>query len=119
VGMPADQGRARQAWGEVSATAIRTLLRRHGLGPAPRRSGPTWSQFLRSHARASWRPTCLTVETAWLRTLDVCFVIEVCTRHVHAAAATRHPDTAWVTQKARNLSRNLSCDLSERGRSGS
>ena len=27
----------------VSATTIRTLLRRRGLGPAPRRSGPTWS----------------------------------------------------------------------------
>jgi hypothetical protein len=35
----------------VSATAIRTLLRRHGLGPAPRRSGPTWSQVLRGQAR--------------------------------------------------------------------
>lgn len=27
----------------VSATKIRTLLRANGLGPAPRRSGPTWS----------------------------------------------------------------------------
>jgi putative transposase len=35
----------------VSATAIPTLLRRHGLGPASRRSGPPWSQFLRSQAR--------------------------------------------------------------------
>jgi len=60
---------------------------------------------------ASWRPTCFTVETAWLRTLYVFFVIEVHTRHVHVAAATRHPDTAWVTQQARNLS----FDLSERG----
>ncbi|HEY5990286.1 MAG TPA: hypothetical protein VIV12_28455, partial [Streptosporangiaceae bacterium] len=32
----------------VSATKIRTLLRANGLGPAPRRSGPTWSEFLRS-----------------------------------------------------------------------
>jgi putative transposase len=29
----------------VSATKIRTLLRRAGLGPAPRRGGPTWSEF--------------------------------------------------------------------------
>ena len=34
----------------VSATKIRSLLRRHGLGPAPRRSGPTWAEFLRSQA---------------------------------------------------------------------
>jgi putative transposase len=59
----------------------------------------------------SWPPTCFTVETAWLRTPDVLFVIEVHTRCVHIAGATRHPDTAWVTQQARTLS----FDLSERG----
>jgi putative transposase len=36
----------------VGATTIRTLLRRHGLGPAPRHSGPTWTQFLRAQAKA-------------------------------------------------------------------
>jgi transposase len=36
----------------VSATKIRTLLRAGGLGPAPRRDGPTWSEFLRSQADA-------------------------------------------------------------------
>src|SRR6266542_3058674 len=35
---------------EVSATTIATLLRRAGLGPAPRRLGPSWSQFLRAEA---------------------------------------------------------------------
>src|SRR6478672_3840170 len=35
---------------EVSATTIATLLRRAGLGPAPRRIGPSWSQFLRAEA---------------------------------------------------------------------
>jgi putative transposase len=95
----------------VSATAIRTLLRRHGLGPAPRRSGATWSQFLRSQARGVLAADFFTVETAWLRTLYVLFVIEVHTSCVHVAAATSHPDTAWVTQQARNLS----VDLSGRG----
>jgi putative transposase len=32
----------------VSASAIRALLRRNGLGPAPRRAGPTWAEFLRN-----------------------------------------------------------------------
>lgn len=35
---------------DVSATTIATVLRQSGLGPAPRRIGPTWTQFLRSHA---------------------------------------------------------------------
>ena len=34
----------------VSATSVRRILRRHRLGPAPRRSGPTWTAFLRAQA---------------------------------------------------------------------
>jgi putative transposase len=34
----------------VSATAIRTTLRRHGLDPAPRRADVTWRAFLRQQA---------------------------------------------------------------------
>jgi hypothetical protein len=36
----------------VSATTIANVLRRHGLGPAPRRIGPTWREFLRAQALA-------------------------------------------------------------------
>jgi len=36
----------------VSATTIANVLRRGGLGPAPRRIGPTWAQFLRTQAFA-------------------------------------------------------------------
>jgi len=34
----------------VSATTIATVLRSAGLGPAPRRIGPSWSEFLRAQA---------------------------------------------------------------------
>jgi putative transposase len=88
----------------ISATAIRTILRRHGLGPAPRRSGPTWSEFLRVQAKGIIAVDFFTVETAWLHTLYVFFAIELRTRRVHLAGATRHPNATWVTQQARNLS---------------
>jgi putative transposase len=88
----------------VSATTIRTLLRRHGLGPAPRRSGPTWSQFLRAQARGILACDFFTVETVFLKTLHVLFFIELGTRRVHLAGVTAHPDSAWVSQQARNLS---------------
>jgi hypothetical protein len=58
-----------------SASAIRTLLRRNGLGPAPRRAGPTWAEFLRSQARGILATDFFTVETIWLRTLYVSFFI--------------------------------------------
>jgi Homeodomain-like domain len=36
----------------VSATTVATALRVSGLGPAPRRIGPSWSEFLRAQARS-------------------------------------------------------------------
>jgi len=36
----------------VSATTIATVLRSSGLGPTPRRTGPTWSEFLRTQAHS-------------------------------------------------------------------
>ncbi len=36
----------------VSHTTIATVLRSSGLGPAPRRIGPTWSEFLRAQAHS-------------------------------------------------------------------
>ena len=91
----------------VSASAIRTLLRRRGLGPAPRRGGPTWAEFLGNQARGILATDFFTVETIWLRTLYVSFVIELHTRRVHLAGVTGHPDSGWVTQTARNLAWDL------------
>jgi putative transposase len=87
----------------VSATKIRTLLRRAGLGPAPRRGGPTWSEFLRAQARAILAVDFFTVETLLLQTLYVLFAIEVASRRVHILGVTRNPVSEWVTQQARNL----------------
>jgi transposase len=87
----------------VSATAIRTTLRRHGLDPAPRRTATTWRAFLRQPAAGIMACDFFTVETIWLRRLYVLFFIELDTRRVHLAGVTAHPDGAWVTQQARNL----------------
>jgi putative transposase len=88
----------------VGASTIRRILRRGGLGPAPRRTGPTWSQFLRAQGRGVLACDFFTVETVLLKTLYVLFFIELSTRRVHVAGATSRPDSAWVTQQARNLS---------------
>jgi putative transposase len=90
----------------VSATTIATLLRRHGLGPAPRR-GPTWGEFLRSQAAGILACDFLTVETITLKTLYALVWIELGTRRVHLGGATPNPDSAWVTQQARNLAMAL------------
>ncbi len=48
-----------------------------------------------------------TVETAWLRTLYVLVFIELGSRRIHLSPATAHPESAWVTQQARNLVMDL------------
>jgi transposase InsO family protein len=87
----------------VSATKIRTLLRANGIGPAPRRDGPTWSQFLRSQAEGILALDFFTAESVLLRTTYVLFAIHLSSRRVHVLGVTRNPDSAWVTQQARNL----------------
>ena len=56
----------------VSATSVRTILGRHRLGPALRRGGPTWTQFLRAQAGGVLACDFLTVETIGLARLYVC-----------------------------------------------
>jgi len=87
----------------VSATAIRTTLRGHGLHPAPRRANSTWRASLRQQAAGIVACDFFTVDTVWLKRLYVLFFIELDTRRVHLGGVTAHPDGAWVTQQARNL----------------
>jgi putative transposase len=100
-------GECRKVGVRVSATSVRTILRRHRLGPAPRRGGPTWTQFLRAQAAGTLACDFLTVETIGLTRLYVFFVVELDHRRVHLAGITAHPTGAWVTQAARNLLMDL------------
>jgi putative transposase len=81
---------------QISATTIRTTLRRYRLDPAPRRAATTWRAFLRRQAAGILACDFFTVDTVWLRRLYVLFFIEL-------AGVTANPDGAWVTQQARNL----------------
>ena len=106
MGVPPDPGELLKLGIRVSATTIATLLRRHGLGPAPRR-GPTWGEFLRAQAQGTIACDFLTVETIRLKTLYVLVWIELHTRKVRLGGVTANPDSVWVTEQARNLVMDL------------
>jgi transposase InsO family protein len=88
----------------VSPSTIRRILLANRLRPAPRRSGPSWREFLRQQAASMLACDFFTVETISLRRFYVLFFIELESRRVHLAGCTTNPTGAWVTQQARNLS---------------
>jgi len=96
----------------VSKTSVAMVLRRHGLPPAPRREGPTWTQFLSAQAKGIVATDFFHVDTVLLRRYYVLFVIELERRVVHVLGVTTNPNGQWVTQVARNFA----ADLEETGR---
>jgi len=87
----------------ASATAIRKLLRRSRIGPAPLRTRQTWKAFLRAQASAIVLTDFLSVDTVFLKRLYVLVYMELATRRVIWFAVTDWPDAVWVTQQARNV----------------
>jgi putative transposase len=87
----------------ASPSTVRRMLAAASLGPAPRRAGPTWREFLRQQAAGIIACDFFTVETALLRRYYVLFFIELQSRRVQLAGCTAHPSGRWVTQQARNL----------------
>jgi putative transposase len=87
----------------VAARSVRSVLKRCGIPPAPRRSGPSWRTFLRRQAQSILACDFLTVDTVSLRRFYVLFLIELHTRRVQLGGITANPSGTWVTQQARNL----------------
>ena len=82
----------------VFATAIRKLLRRNRIGPAPWRSRLSWKAFLRAQASAIVLTDFLSVDTVLLKRLYVLIHMELATRRVIWFAVTDRPDATWVSQ---------------------
>ena len=94
----------------VSKSSVANILRRSRLSPAPRRSGPSWADFLRFPARSAKvivESDFLSVDTVLLRGYYVLFIIEIERRVVHLLGVTAHPNGPWATQVARNFCSDL------------
>jgi hypothetical protein len=99
------EGELRKLGFAIGATTIRTVLLRHGVPPAPERSrqGSSWRTFLNHYKDQFLACDFFTVETLTLQTLYCLFFIEHGTRQVYFAGCTAHPNDAWVTQQARQM----------------
>jgi putative transposase len=97
------QGELARLGYQIAVSTVWKILHQAGVDPAPRRSGPTWLQFLTVQAESMIACDFFTVDTVFLTRIYVLFFVELATRRVHLAGVTRHPTGAWVVQQARNL----------------
>jgi putative transposase len=73
----------------VAASTVWEILKAHGIAPSPQREHTTWTDFLRSQAKA----------------------LLACDFFIRVLGVTAHPTGDWVTQ----LGRNLVMDLEDAG----
>jgi putative transposase len=89
---------------EISEQTIANILERHGLPPAPERRGSvSWRHLMTHYKEQILACDFFTVDTLFLQTVYVLFFIELHTRRVYLAGCTAQPDSAWVTQQARQM----------------
>jgi putative transposase len=91
----------------IAASTVWQILHAARIDPAPRRTGPTWKQFLTAPARGILAAGFVHMDTVLLRRIYALIVIEHGSRRVHLAGITAHPDGAWTTQAARNFLMDL------------
>src|ERR1022692_4832213 len=92
---------------KVAASTVWEILKANGTGPAPRRTGPAWSQFQRSQADAILACDFFTVDLLDGTQAHVLAVIEHATRRIRILGVTLHPTGAWTAQQARSLLMDL------------
>jgi putative transposase len=92
---------------KIAASTVWGILKTNGIDPAPRRTGPSWSQFLRSQAEAILACDFFIVDLLDGTQAYVLTVIEHATRRIRILGLTRHPTGEWTAQQARNLTMDL------------
>jgi putative transposase len=91
----------------IAPSTVYEILRAAGIGPAPRRAGPTWRQFLHVQAAGILAVDFLHVDTVLLKRLHVLVFIEHGTRRMHLGGITASPTAEWTAQQARSLAVTL------------
>jgi hypothetical protein len=71
-----------------------------GLDPAPRRSGPTWREFLTEQAQGLIACDFVHIDLVDLRRVYALVFLEHGTRRLHVAGITAYPTAAWTMQQA-------------------
>jgi putative transposase len=91
----------------IAPSTVWEILTKAGIEPAPRRTGPTWAQFLRSQAVAIIATDFFTIDLLNGAQVYCLAVIEHASRRVHILGVTANPTAGWAAQQARSLMMDL------------
>ncbi|MGW9032990.1 integrase core domain-containing protein [Streptomyces sp. NPDC055722] len=83
------------------------ILHAAGSDPAPRRTGPTWREFLTNQAHGILVVDFFHIDTALGQRLYAPAFLEHGTRRLHITGITAHPTREWAVQQARNVATDL------------
>ncbi|MBU0743993.1 MAG: integrase core domain-containing protein [Gammaproteobacteria bacterium] len=90
----------------LSKSGVKNILKKDNLDPAPQRSKDTWDSFIKRHVQTLWACDFFTKQVLTMagpRMLFVLFFINVRTRKVYVAGATRYPNQEWVNKHTQNI----------------
>jgi hypothetical protein len=97
----------------VGASTVWRILTTAGVEPAPRRTGPTWREFLTAQAHGILACDLFHLQTVGLTRLYGFFLVEHATRRIRILGVTAHPSGQWPAR----LARTLLMDLQDAGQS--
>jgi transposase InsO family protein len=101
------QGELARLGHRIAASTVWEILHVAGIDPAPRRSGPTWREFLTAQAEGIIAADFFHIDTALGKRLYALAFLEHGTRRLHITGVTAHPTRDWTVQQARNLAADL------------
>ncbi|ROP34952.1 integrase core domain-containing protein [Saccharothrix texasensis] len=101
------QGELARLGHRIASSTVWQILHDAGIDPAPRRSGPTWREFLTAQAQGIIAADFLHLDTVLGRRLYALVFLEHGTRRLRVTGVTAHPTQEWTTQQARNLAADL------------
>ena len=99
-------GELRKLGIKISRQTVKNILAEAGLAPDPDESNDSWAKFLQRHAHTLWQCDFVT-KRMWTISgfvdLYLLVFIHLETRRCWISPCTASPDSAWVSQQARNF----------------
>jgi putative transposase len=90
----------------ISRQTVKNILKEHDLDPGPTRGTGSWDEFLKIHADTLWQCDFVSKPMWTMKGLvDLYFVVflHLGTRRCWINPCTLSPDSAWVSQQAKNF----------------